>query len=143
MQISAITLGCSDLSRSVAYYEQWFEVSARIDSSGVAYFFKQGTPLALFPRDALAQYCGVAFHGSGFRATTLSINLESEEAVRKLAQRACSLGAKLVREPGAVDWAATLPGLAIRTIIYGNLCSIRVVQHTTTKSDFARSSRRG
>ena len=104
MQISAITLGCSDLSRSVAFYEQWFDVSASVDGSGVAYFFKQGTPLALFPRDALADYCGVDNRGSGFRAMTLSINLASEAAVKALAQRACELGAQLVREPGAVDW---------------------------------------
>ncbi|MFT5447457.1 MAG: catechol 2,3-dioxygenase-like lactoylglutathione lyase family enzyme [Gammaproteobacteria bacterium] len=104
MQISAITLGCSDLSRSVAFYEQWFDVPASVDGSGVAYFFKQGTPLALFARDALANYCGVGSHGSGFRAMTLSINLTSEAAVMHLAQRACALGAQLVREPGAVDW---------------------------------------
>jgi len=112
MRISVVTLGCSDLERSRDFYQRVLgEVPVR-DRSGVLYFRLAGASLALYPRAALAGYCGVDAAGSGFGGITLSVNLESPRAVDAAAARAEAAGARQVRAPGPAAWGGHVAWIA-------------------------------
>ncbi len=103
-RISMITLGVSDLKRSIAFYEEGLHLP-RIDSPPtVALFNLTGTWLGLFDRDSLAEDAGVPAKGSGFGGFTLSHNLESEGAVDALMVGAMAAGAALIKPAQKVFW---------------------------------------
>ena len=103
-RISMITLGVSDLQRSIAFYEEGLHLP-RIDSPPtVAFFNLTGTWLGLFDRDSLAEDAGVSSAGSGFGGFTLSHNLESEAAVDAQMVAAMAAGAALIKPAQKVFW---------------------------------------
>ena len=112
MRISTVTLATGDQDRSCLFYETFLGSPARRDGSGVIYFPLEGSWLALFPRGELARYCGVDGAGQGFEGVTLSVNLDSPEAVDAAAHRARTAGATLVREPGPVSWGGYIAWIA-------------------------------
>lgn len=103
-RISMITLGVSDLRRSIAFYEEGLHLP-RIDSPPtVAFFNLTGTWLGLFDRDSLAEDAGVSPAGNGFGGFTLSHNLESEAAVDAQMVAAMAAGAALIKPAQKVFW---------------------------------------
>ena len=91
-RISVITLGVTDVERAVRFYRDGLGLPAREDKPPVIYFELQGTWLALFPREPLAGYAGVAAEGSGFSAVTLSCNVPSVQEVDRTVQAAEAAG---------------------------------------------------
>ncbi len=103
--VSMITLGVSDLGRSIRFYEEGlgFERVA-YDSDDIAFFEAGGPRLALYPRDALADDARVDPQGRGFTGITLAQNLASSRAVTALLKQAVNAGGTLVKEGQPVFW---------------------------------------
>jgi catechol 2,3-dioxygenase-like lactoylglutathione lyase family enzyme len=80
-RISLITLGVTDLERSIRFYRDGLGLPMRPDNEGVAFFETKGTWLGLFPRENLADDATVPADGSGFPGFTIARNLRSKEEV--------------------------------------------------------------
>jgi len=65
-RISMITLGVSDLARSIRFYEQGLGLPRMESPPTVAFFPLNGSWLGLYGREALADDAGVPADGSGF-----------------------------------------------------------------------------
>ena len=98
-RISLVTLGVADVARSTAFYESlgWRRSSA--SQPVITFFNTSGPVLALFGRQDLADDATVDATGSGFRAVTLSINVEAPEAVDATFDEWVAAGATVVRPP--------------------------------------------
>jgi len=78
-RISIITLGVTDLARSVQFYRDGLGLPLPRGVEGIAFFETKGTWLALYPREELAADATVPADGSGFRGFTLAHNVRSKE----------------------------------------------------------------
>jgi hypothetical protein len=103
-RITLITLGVTDLERSVRFYRDGLKLPKREGPEGVAFFETRGTWLSLYPRDALAADAAVASEGAGFRGFALAHNVRSPEEVDRLLQEAVDAGATLVKAGQKVFW---------------------------------------
>jgi len=103
-RISMITLGVSDLERSIAFYQQGLGFPKMKSEPGIAFFTLNGTWLGLYPRDALAEDATVPAAGTGFTGITLSHNVATESEVEAVIKQAVSAGATLVKPPQKVFW---------------------------------------
>ena len=114
-KIAIITLGVSDLKRSLNFYRDGlgFPTHEYKDDAGIVFFKLEGTWLALYPRDELvkdlgkdAEKAGLKFNPepSTFGGITLAHNVGSKEEVDAVVQLAVKAGAKLVKQPEDVFW---------------------------------------
>lgn len=103
-RISLITLGVSDLDRSVEFYEKGLGFPRMESPPSVAFFTLNGTWLGLYGRQALAEDAGVEPAPSGFSGITLAHNLPSEAEVDDAMEEAVRAGARLVKQPQKVFW---------------------------------------
>lgn len=104
-RISIITLGVSDLARSVRFYGDGLGLPLREGSGDVIAFFQtRGTWLALFPRDVLAADATVPSDGSGFPGFTLAHNVRSREEVDAVLREAEAVGARIVKPAADTEW---------------------------------------
>jgi uncharacterized protein len=105
-KISLITLGVSDFNKSLNFYQDGlgFKPQNYKDGDDVVFFQMEGSWLALYPKDKLAEDATVSPEGSGFRGFTLAHNVGSKEEVDQVFELALSAGAKLVKKPQAVFW---------------------------------------
>ncbi len=103
-RISMVTLGVSDLEKSIAFYEQGLGFPRMPSEPGIAFFTLQGTWLGLYPRDALAEDANISPAGSGFSGITFSHNVDSEEEVDRVFREAIEAGAIEVKAPEKVFW---------------------------------------
>jgi len=103
-RISIITLGVSDLARSVEFYRDGLGLPLPGEVEGIAFFQTKGTQLALYPRAKLAEDVGVPPNGSGFAGITLAHNLRSKEEVDALMKQAEAAGARIVKPAQDVFW---------------------------------------
>ena len=101
-RVSLVTLGVSDLERSVAFYRDglgWPKSSVGGDE--VAFFKTGGAVIALFPRASFAADAGVDVdeveHG-GFPRFSLAHNVAEEEQVDSVLVEAAEAGATIVKE---------------------------------------------
>jgi hypothetical protein len=104
-KIGLITLGVGDLARSLAFYRDglgWptHEYNPEAD---VVFFALEGTWLALYPRDKLAEDATVP-DGQGFGGITLAHNEPSPEQVDAVYAQAIAAGAKPIKPPQKVFW---------------------------------------
>lgn len=99
-RISLVTLGVADVTAATAFYESlgWRRSSASMPV--ITFFNMVGPVLTLFGRDDLAEDATVSADGGGFRGVTLSINLESADAVDEAHREWVAAGAASVRPPG-------------------------------------------
>ena len=103
-RISMITLGVSDLARSIQFYEQGLGFPRMESEPAVAFFTLNGTWLGLYGRDALAEDAAVSPEGSGFNGISLSHNVASEAEVGQVIEQAVGAGATLVKPAQKVFW---------------------------------------
>lgn len=104
-RISIVTLGVSDLARSVEFYRDGLGLVLYDENTeSIAFFQNKGTWLALYPRDALAADVGIATDGSGFSGVTLAHNLRSKEEVDELLDVAVAAGGTLVKPAQDTFW---------------------------------------
>lgn len=102
--LSLITLGVADVAAARAFYERLGFVASGFESDGIAFFDLNGIVLAVFGRGELAHDAGVAENGSGFRAISCAMNVESEAAVDAGLAHAEACGATVVQPARKVFW---------------------------------------
>lgn len=103
-RITMITLGVSDLPRSIRFYQDGLELPRRDGPEDIAFFELRGTWLALYSREALAKDASVSPEGSGFRGFTLAHNVGSPEVVDHTLEKAVAAGASLVKTGQKASW---------------------------------------
>jgi catechol 2,3-dioxygenase-like lactoylglutathione lyase family enzyme len=105
-RISIITLGVSDLPRSLRFYRDGlgFPTTAK-EGDGIAFFVTAGTRLALYPFDKLAEDIAPGVTSShGFSGITLAHNVRRKEQVADVLALAAKAGGKIVKEAQDVFW---------------------------------------
>lgn len=105
-RISLITLGVSDIARSVRFYRDGLGLPAHgyTDGDEMVMFALDGAWLGLFPCALLAADAGVAQDGAGFRGVTIAHNEPSREAVDATFQEALAAGASAIKLPEDTAW---------------------------------------
>ena len=114
-KIGIITLGVSDLKRSLAFYRDGlgFPTHEYKEDAGIVFFKLEGTWLALYPRDELVKDLGEDAEKAGLNISsepgpaggvTLAHNVSTKEEVDAVVQLAVNAGAKLVKQPEEVFW---------------------------------------
>ncbi len=103
-RISMITLAVRDLPAAIAFYEHGLGFPRMDSPPEVAFFTLDGTWLALYGREALAEDAAVSARGEGFEGFTLAHNVGSEREVGAVVAQAVAAGATLVKPPQKVSW---------------------------------------
>lgn len=105
-KIGLLTLAVNDLHTSLTFYRDGlgFPTHNYKEEENVVFFKMEGTWLALFSRESLAEDATVSPEGSGFRGITLAHNVGSKEEVDEVFQLAISAGAQEVKKPQDVFW---------------------------------------
>ncbi len=103
-RISMITLGVSDLERSIVFYEHGLGLPRMPFEGEIAFFALSGAWLALYPWDALADDARVSEAGEGFRGVTLAHNAASKAEVDQVMAEAQKAGAIIVKPAQDVFW---------------------------------------
>ncbi len=103
-QISLVTLGVSDLNRSISFYETLGWQRSVREAPGVAFFQIGGMAFGLYPRDKLAEDAQLSPDGSGFGGVALAQNARSKEEVDRILAEAVAAGAKLLKPTQDVFW---------------------------------------
>jgi catechol 2,3-dioxygenase-like lactoylglutathione lyase family enzyme len=104
-KIGLITLGVRDLAQSLVFYRDglgWPTHKYNPDAD-VVFFALEGSWLALYPRDKLAEDAGVP-DGHGFGGITLAHNEPSPEDVDTAYAKAIDAGARAVKTPQKSVW---------------------------------------
>lgn len=103
-RISMITLGVSDLQRSVEFYERGLGFPRMDSPPEVAFFTLNGTWLGLYGREALAQDAMVDEPPEGFSGFSLAHNVSSEREVDQVMAKAASAGAVVTKSARKTEW---------------------------------------
>jgi catechol 2,3-dioxygenase-like lactoylglutathione lyase family enzyme len=103
-RISMITLGVSDLTASIEFYEHGLGFPRLESPPSVAFFNLNGTWLGLYSKDDLAEDAQVSSQGSGFGGFSLSHNVAGESEVNAVMEQALAAGATLAKSPQKVFW---------------------------------------
>ncbi|MCT8334532.1 VOC family protein [Leptospira sp. 85282-16] len=105
-RINLITLGVSDLQRSINFYEKGLGWKLSKESNDNVAFFQIGALVfGLFGEKALAEDIGIPFQNrQEFSGITLAQNQTSEAEVDAVINKVRSLGAIILKEPQKVFW---------------------------------------
>ena len=107
-RINIITLGVSDMSRSLKFYRDWlgFKTSIKEDNPDIVFFSNNGTKLALYPGDGLAEDINKNNppQGEGFSGITLAYNAKTRAEVDEIIKKIKETGGEVVKEPQEVFW---------------------------------------
>ena len=104
-RISIVTLGVTDLPRSVKFYRDGLGLPLFDENTeSIAFFRNRGAWLALYPRESLAADAGIATEGSGFSGVTLAHNVRTRDEVDTLLDVAVAAGATLVKPAEDTFW---------------------------------------
>ena len=102
-RVTLITLGVRDLARSRAFYRALGWQPARATEE-VSFYQMQGSALALFGLDDLAQDMGQPVEALGRGAITLAQNFPTEAEVDAAWEQAVMAGAQAVKPPQPTAW---------------------------------------
>ena len=109
--VTLITLGVSDLERSVAFYRDGLGfstegiVGTEIDHGAVAFFpLQQGLALALWPRESLAHDAGLPEGPASATEFSIAHNVGSPDEVDAVMAEAEQAGARVVKPAIETDW---------------------------------------
>jgi len=103
-RISFVTLGVSDLERSVVFYTEVLGLVRLNRGSEVAFFELGRTWLALYPRHLLAADAGVDDDGGSFAPFSLAHNVRTPGDVDELLAQVADGGARIVKPARDTDW---------------------------------------
>ena len=103
-RITLITLGVTDLERSIRFYRDGLELPMMDGPDGIAFFETRGTRLSLYPRESLAEDATVPAEGSGFPGFALAHNVRSTDEVDRVLAQAVEAGARLLKPGQKVFW---------------------------------------
>ena len=103
-RISMITLGVTNLKRSIEFYETGLGFPRMDSPPEVAFFTLNGTWLGLYGRDALAEDALVDGAPGGFAGFSLAHNVNSEREVDEVMAQAISAGAVVTKPAQKTDW---------------------------------------
>ena len=103
--LTLVTLGVSDLARSIAFYEALgFKRKAR-DAEGVGFFNAGAVTFGVWPAEELAKDANVATaEAPAFRGVALAWNCRSEGDVDAAIERARAAGAKVPKPAQKTFW---------------------------------------
>lgn len=103
-RINIITLGTHNLERATQFYEHGLHFPKMHFEGNISFFELNGTWLALYPWELLAEDARMDSQGSGFRGFTLAHNVESEAEVISVLQEASDAGATIIKSAQKVEW---------------------------------------
>ncbi len=110
-RISILTLGVSDLARSIQFYRDGLHLPTTYQAGeGIAFFQLAGTWLALYPAEALAEDAGLpperarSHARQGFGGVTLAHNVRSKAEADAVIQEALAAGASLLKPAANTFW---------------------------------------
>ena len=103
-RINIITLGAQDLEQSIRFYEEGLKLPRKKFDGAVAFFELNGTWLALYPWNALAEDAEISADGKGFRGVTLAHVVRTREEVDEVLNQAAEAGARIVKQAQDVFW---------------------------------------
>ncbi|HEX2099891.1 MAG TPA: VOC family protein [Candidatus Synoicihabitans sp.] len=110
-RITVITLGVSDLERSLRFYRDGLGLKTdgifgnEFEHGAVVFFeLEAGLRLALWPRESIAHDTGLALCGSGPLEFTLGQNLGSPAEVDAAMAQAKEAGATIVKPAAKTFW---------------------------------------
>jgi catechol 2,3-dioxygenase-like lactoylglutathione lyase family enzyme len=110
-RITLITLGVDDLSRSLAFYRDGLGfptkgiVGTEFEHGAVAFFDLQpGLQLAIWPRADLTHDAGLPRSQPSATELSLGHNVNSQEDVDAVMERASRAGARIVKPAQATFW---------------------------------------
>ncbi len=97
-RLTVVTLGVTDLKRSVAFYDG-LGFKRKFSNDAVAFYETGGSALALFSWDSLAEDAALPAEPrpQGFRGSTLAWNCNSNDEVDLTLNFAIAKGAKLLK----------------------------------------------
>lgn len=103
-----VTLGVSDLERSITFYSDLGWEQRGDAANGIVWFKTSGTWVGLFGYDALADDAHLDAVPSDelprYRGITLAINLPTEDAVDLAFVRVRDEGGTIVKPPAHTEW---------------------------------------
>jgi catechol 2,3-dioxygenase-like lactoylglutathione lyase family enzyme len=104
-KIGLVTLGVRDLARALAFYRDGlgWPTHAYNPDAAIVFFALEGTWLALYPRDKLAEDARLA-DGQGFGGITLAHNEPSQMQVDAVYAQAVAAGATPIKPPAKTFW---------------------------------------
>ena len=106
-RISLITLGVSDLQRSLEFYRDGLGLpTTRRAEDGIVFFRTSGVTLALFPYEELAADVGEGWNlpRSRFTGITIAHNVPERHQVDELLAQAERAGATIVKPGTTAEW---------------------------------------
>lgn len=103
-RINIITLGTKSLIRSTSFYEEGLGFPKMDFEGDISFFMLNGSWLALYPWELLAEDARVDSVGAGFRGVTLAHNVENEKQVSDLLEQAQNAGATIVKKAQKTEW---------------------------------------
>jgi hypothetical protein len=106
-RISFVTLGVTDLDRSIRFYTEVLGLTRKGEHDDVAFFEMGRTWLALYPRHLLAADAGVGDErpaGGGFAGFTLAHNVAEPEGVDALLAEVAAAGATVTKPAQQAEW---------------------------------------
>lgn len=103
-RINIITLGTRNLENATRFYEQGLGLPKMDFDGKVSFFMLNGSWLSIYEWELLAQDALVGSGGSGFRGFTLAHNVEDENQVIELLEKAENAGARIIKPAQKTDW---------------------------------------
>ncbi|KAB1193454.1 VOC family protein [Haloferax sp. MBLA0076] len=106
-RITVVTLGVSDLDASIQFYRDGLGLPLRDrePDSDIAFFTLEGSWLALYPRELLAEDATVPDEGSGgFSGVTIAHNVAEKSEVDAVLEEAKAAGGRVVKPAQEVFW---------------------------------------
>jgi uncharacterized protein len=104
-RISIITLGVSNLQKSVVFYRNGLGLPTNYkEGEGIAFFQLTGTWLALYPSDSLAQDACLPPARAPFGGITLAHNVPDKKTADLVIAQAVEAGATLLKPAADTFW---------------------------------------
>ncbi|MES9854168.1 MAG: VOC family protein [Candidatus Thiodiazotropha sp. L084R] len=103
-RINLITLGVTNLTKSIQFYEKLGLPRYDFESDAVAFFELQGSWLGLYPKSALEEDVGLSLGEAGQSPVTLAHNLSDRARVDGVMAEASAAGAKVIKPAQETFW---------------------------------------